>query len=56
MAVLDEDAQAQASAPLITEVERVEVVSPSSLPEGYGLEVSTQGGHGEVIVVSAVYL
>lgn len=36
-----------ASAPLITDVERVEVVAPASLPEGYGLEVSTTGPNGE---------
>ena len=57
MALLDEDPQAEASAPLITDVERVEIVAPSSLPEGYALEVSTTGTngsihHSSVIVVS----
>jgi hypothetical protein len=53
MAVLEDDMQAQASVPLITAVERVEVVAPLSLPEGYGLNVTTENGHGEVVVVSA---
>ena len=49
MALIDEDTQAQASAPLITDVERVEVIAPSALPEGYALEVSTAGPDGTAV-------
>ena len=51
MAIM-EDTHAEVSAPLITEVERVDVVAPSSLPEGYGLQVSTGERNGFVTVVS----
>lgn len=38
----DDNHQTQASEPLLTtDVERVEVVAPAQLPEGYGLEVTT---------------
>lgn len=49
MAIIDESPQAEASVPLITDVERVELVSPSALPEGYALEVSTMGTNGSVL-------
>lgn len=50
MAIKDEDDhQTQASEPLITDVEQVEIVAPTSLPEGYGLEVSTSNEDGQVV-------
>jgi hypothetical protein len=55
MAVIEDDLQFQASVPLITAVERVEVVAPLSLPEGYGLNVTMENGQGEVIVVSGYF-
>lgn len=61
--IIDEDPNAEASTPLITDVRRVEVLAPMSLPEGYGLEVNTTSYnnngevvHSRVIVVSLVYL
>ena len=58
MAVTD-DARADASVPLITDVVAVEVTAPTALPEGYGLDVSTTGPDGSMVqssvtVVSAV--
>lgn len=46
---MEEDPQAEATAPLITDVERVDVLAPLSLPEGYCLEVSTTDQNGNVI-------
>ena len=54
MALMEEDSQAQASEPLITDVQRVEVVAPAALAEGYGLDITTTGPYGEPVSASVI--
>ena len=51
---MEEDSQAQASEPLITDVQRVEVVAPAALAEGYGLDITTTGPYGEPVSASVI--